>query len=156
FQAALLDFSHHPEQSRDLLNAAKTQCCPVPVLAVSTQMDAELDREAIPAGAADYLVLDSLSAPQVERSIRYAIERKRTEQARTWLAHNCHYTDMPTRVLFLDRLETDIRSAALDRMRFAMMFLVLNDFKQVNVRYGHDMGDSLIRMCAGRLQKLLR
>ncbi len=155
-EAALLDFSENAEQARDLLQAARTQSCPIPVLALSAHMDETLDREAIPAGAADYLVLEGLEPRQLERAIRYAIERKRTEQALARLAHHDPLTDIPNRVLFRDRLENAIRIAARDRMRFALMFIDLNDFKQVNDRYGHDMGDSLIRMCAGRLQKLLR
>ncbi|HEY7885959.1 MAG TPA: EAL domain-containing protein, partial [Cellvibrionaceae bacterium] len=107
-------------------------------------------------GAADYLVLEDLTAYQLERAIRYAMERKRTELTLARLAHHDPLTDIPNRVLFRDRLENAIRIAARDRMRFALMFIDLNDFKQVNDRYGHDMGDNLIRMCAGRLQNLLR
>jgi len=156
FAAGLLLVADQPTVARDLLAAVKNQFCPVPVVALSQTMDLVLDREAIPSGAADYLALDNISAVLLERSLRYAIERKRTEQNLARLAHHDPLTDIPNRVLFRDRLENAIRVAARDRARFALMFIDLDDFKVVNDRYGHDIGDSLIRLCAERLQKLLR
>ncbi|WP_052480851.1 EAL domain-containing protein [Gilvimarinus agarilyticus] len=156
YAVGLLLFADQPSAAQHVLTAVKNQFCPVPVVALSYTMDLALDREAVPCGAADYLALDSISEVLLERSLRYAIERKRTEQNLARLAHHDPLTDIPNRVLFRDRLENAIRVAARDRTRFALMFIDLDDFKVVNDRYGHDIGDSLIRFCAGRLQKLLR
>src|SRR5690606_26551151 len=128
YQVAILNFDQFPDQARELLQAVKHQCCPIPVLVVSAAMIASLDHEAIPLGAADYLVLEGLTAYQLARAIRYAIERKRTELTLARLAHHDPLTDIPNRVLFRDRLENAIRIAARDRMRFALMFIDLNDF----------------------------
>ncbi|MDO3383044.1 EAL domain-containing protein [Gilvimarinus algae] len=156
YDVGILCIDDPSEAARDLLSSVKNQFCPVPVVVLSTRMDEVLDREAIPAGAADYLALDTVNAYWLERSLRYAIERKRTEQYLARLAHHDPLTDIPNRVLFRDRLENAIRIATRDKMRFALMFIDLDDFKNVNDRYGHDIGDGLIRMCAERLQKLLR
>ena len=40
----------------------------------------DLDLSAMKVGAADYLSKQEINAPLLERSIRYAIERKRSEQ----------------------------------------------------------------------------
>ncbi|WP_339898014.1 EAL domain-containing protein [uncultured Gilvimarinus sp.] len=156
FAVGLLLFADQTHAAHAVLMAVKNQFCPVPVVALSYTMDLALDREAIPCGAADYLALDNVSDVLLERSLRYAIERKRTEQNLARLAHHDPLTDIPNRVLFRDRLENAIRVAARDRTRFALMFIDLDDFKVVNDRYGHDIGDSLIRQCAERLQQLLR
>lgn len=141
---------------RDLLATVKNQFCPAPVVVLSTQMNPALDREAVPGGAADYLALDTVNAFWLERALRYAIERKRTEHHLARLAHHDPLTDIPNRVLFRDRLENALRVATRDKARFALMFIDLDDFKVVNDRYGHDIGDGLIRLCAERLQSLLR
>jgi PAS domain S-box-containing protein len=51
-----------------------------PIILLTGQGDQEIDVEAMKAGAADYLVKSRLTADTLERSIRYAIERKRTEE----------------------------------------------------------------------------
>lgn len=38
----------------------------------------------------------------------------------------------------------------------ALLFIDLNDFKQINDRYGHEIGDQLLKVAAERLQKSLR
>ncbi|WP_020210981.1 EAL domain-containing protein [Gilvimarinus chinensis] len=156
YELGLLCMDEISERGRDLLSSVKNQFCPAPVIVISAQMNDVLDREAIPSGAADYLTLDSVTPAALERSLRYSLERKRTEQYLARLAHHDPLTDIPNRVLFRDRLESAIRIATRDNMRFALMFIDLDDFKIVNDRYGHDIGDGLIRMCAERLQQLLR
>jgi diguanylate cyclase (GGDEF)-like protein/PAS domain S-box-containing protein len=43
-----------------------------------------------------------------------------------------------------------------DNARGALLFIDLNDFKQINDQYGHDVGDQLLTIAAKRLQKSLR
>jgi two-component system, cell cycle sensor histidine kinase and response regulator CckA len=53
-----------------------------PFILLTGQGDREIDVEAMRAGAADYLVKGSISAVMLERSIRYAVERKNAERLR--------------------------------------------------------------------------
>jgi CheY-like chemotaxis protein/two-component sensor histidine kinase len=53
----------------------------VPVILLTGLDDWDVDLRAAKAGAADYLVKGRIDAPLLERSIRYAIERKRAEEA---------------------------------------------------------------------------
>jgi signal transduction histidine kinase len=52
-----------------------------PVIMLTGLDDPDVDRRAMAAGAADYLVKGRIDAPLLERSIRYAIQRKRSEEA---------------------------------------------------------------------------
>lgn len=115
-----------------------------------------MDREAISLGASDYVIKGDLDSFLLERTIRYAMERKSTELDLSRLAHFDPLTHIPNRILFRDRLEHAIALSKRERKSFALMFLDLDGFKQVNDVHGHEVGDSLIRGCAERLMGCLR
>ena len=156
FDVALLNYYWGTANARDLLNAARVQACQTPIVVMTDEMETEVDREAIRSGAADYLVKGQIDHLLLERTLRYAIERKRTEQHLTRLAHYDPLTDVPNRILFRDRLEHAIHLAERDNASFTLIFVDLNGFKQVNDNFGHDAGDAIIRICAERLSGCLR
>ncbi len=156
YDLILLDYYWEEDTARDLLQATKTQACTTPVVVMTNEMETEVDREAIRSGAADYLIKGHIDTQLLERTLRYAIERKRTEQHLSRLAHYDTLTDIPNRILFRDRLEHAIRLADRDKGQFALMFIDLNGFKQVNDNFGHDTGDTMIQVCAERLQECMR
>ncbi|EIK46732.1 EAL domain protein [Cellvibrio sp. BR] len=156
FDVVLLDYYWGAESARDLLNAARLQACQTPIVVMTDEMETEVDREAIRAGAADYLIKGQIDHLLLERALRYAIERKQTEQHLTRLAHYDSLTDIPNRILFRDRLEHAVHLAERDHTSFTLMFIDLNGFKQVNDNFGHDAGDAIIRICAERLNSCLR
>src|SRR5215207_372842 len=84
----LLDYRLGAQTGIDLLRAAFEQGCKSPVILLTGQGEHEIDMEAMKAGASDYLVKGKLDAGILERSIRYAAERRRaadraaSEQAR--------------------------------------------------------------------------
>lgn len=156
YDLVLLDYFWDGATAQDVLSAAKTQACTAPIVVMTDEMETEVDREAIRAGAADYLIKGHINTQLLERTLRYAIERKRTEQHLTRLAHYDTLTDIPNRILFRDRLEHAIRLADREQGQFALMFIDLNGFKQVNDNFGHDTGDAVIRVCAERLQECMR
>ena len=84
----LSDYRLGPETGIALLRAAIERGCKAPIILLTGQGEREIDLEAMKAGAADYLIKGRLDAGLLERSIRYAVERKRandlaaSEQAR--------------------------------------------------------------------------
>lgn len=156
YDLVLLDYYWGDQTARDLLNAARVQACQTPIVVMTDEMETEVDREAIRAGASDYMIKDQIDAQLLERTLRYAIERKQTELHLARLAHYDPLTEIPNRILFRDRLEHAIRLAERDNTAFTLMFIDLNGFKQVNDTFGHDAGDALIRICAERLSECMR
>lgn len=156
YDVVLLDYYWGGSSARDLLNAARVQACQTPIVVMTDEMETEVDREAIRAGASDYLIKGQIDCELLERTLRYAIERKLTEQHLARLAHYDPLTDIPNRILFRDRLEHAIRLAERDNTFFTLMFIDLNGFKQVNDNFGHDAGDAVIRICAERLSNCMR
>jgi FixJ family two-component response regulator len=78
----LLDYHLGPRDGLELLRAALSQGCKAPLILLTGKDDRDIDLAAMHAGAADYLVKGQIDAKLLERSIRYAIERKRAEQER--------------------------------------------------------------------------
>jgi len=71
----------------------------------------------------------------------------------TQLARRDPLTGLPNRVAVLDRLEEAITAAATDGRRGSVLFCDLDNFKQVNDRYGHLVGDQVLSEVADRLGK---
>lgn len=81
---------------------------------------------------------------------------KRAELNLQYLATHDFLTDLPNRFLFLDRLEQCISRAVRNKANFAVLYVDLDGFKDVNDQYGHDIGDQLLRMVAMRMKKAVR
>jgi diguanylate cyclase (GGDEF)-like protein len=65
-------------------------------------------------------------------------------------------TDLPNRLLVLDRAEQILaRSRRLD-VPMTALFVDIDGFKQVNDRYGHQAGDEILRQVGARLKTILR
>jgi signal transduction histidine kinase len=75
----LLDFRLGERTGLELLRAAVAGGCGGPVILLTGQEDGEIGVEAMKAGAADYLSKGQIGAPLLERTVRYAIERQRTQ-----------------------------------------------------------------------------
>lgn len=72
------------------------------------------------------------------------------------LAHYDYLTGLPNRSLFQDRLQHELVRAKRDAHRLALMFLDLDGFKAVNDRFGHEVGDYLLKAVAERLTGCIR
>ncbi len=69
----LVDYHLGLHSGLDLIKEAIRKGCQEPLIIFTGQNDQEVDKEAMEAGASDYLVKGNISGPILERSIRYAI-----------------------------------------------------------------------------------
>lgn len=83
-------------------------------------------------------------------------ERKESEMFLRRQASYDGLTDIPNRRLFQDRLEQMIAQARRMGHGLVLLFIDLDGFKRVNDRFGHGVGDVLLKQVAGRLKERVR
>lgn len=72
------------------------------------------------------------------------------------LAQHDFLTDLPNRALLTERLAQAIGLAQRHQKQVALLFLDLDDFKNINDSLGHAIGDQLLQAVAGRLLEAVR
>ena len=61
-------------------------------------------------------------------------------------------TGLPNRILLLDRMAQALAGAHRLHEGLGVLFIDLDDFKKINDIFGHETGDRMLKMAAGRLQ----
>ncbi len=105
FDVYLIDYRLGTSNGLALLREAQEMGCSAPIILLTGKGDREIDIEAMKAGAADYLEKSQINAPLLERSIRYAIERKQTEHK---IRAQAALLDIATDAIFVCDLERKI------------------------------------------------
>jgi diguanylate cyclase len=127
-----------------------------PVLVITGSDDESLGRQAVRAGAQDYLLKGSYDPEFVLRAIHYALERKRIQMRLSELAHYDPLTGLANRALMTERQKHALARAARSANHVALLAIDLDRFKLINDTYGHDMGDALLVEVARRLSASTR
>lgn len=83
-------------------------------------------------------------------------ERKKSEEKIRYMAQHDSLTGLPNRALFADRLQQALSYCKRHQRALAVMLLDLDKFKPVNDRYGHALGDELLKQVAQRLLACVR
>jgi diguanylate cyclase (GGDEF)-like protein/PAS domain S-box-containing protein len=90
-------------------------------------------------------------------SLRDVTAAKRTQAELIRTALHDPLTELPNRIVFMDRLERLLKHAKRNpEYKFAVLFVDLDDFKRVNDLYGHQMGDHVLVGVARRLESCVR
>lgn len=85
-----------------------------------------------------------------------AVRNRSSRRRGARLTQHDPLTGLINRTLFQDRVASALTRARRDGGLVTLMFLDLDGFKDVNDRFGHSVGDELLRQIAGRLLVALR
>lgn len=133
---------------------------PVPVLVISAQHDQSL--RSLDSGAKDFIkkpfdlreVLTRIHN-LLEAHLLYKQLDDFSREQESLALHDA-LTGLPNRRLLMDRLGLAIAHVSRNNFSMAVIYLDLDDFKQVNDTMGHDSGDILLGMVATRLVQAVR
>ncbi len=102
-------------------------------------------------------ILDDTGEPIFLLGISQDITEQKEYQKK--LEHIAHYdtlTDLPNRVLLVDRLKQAMAQEKRRQQQLAVVYLDLDGFKEINDRHGHEIGDRFLAALAGRFRQSLR
>jgi len=83
-------------------------------------------------------------------------ESRHRERAMHHLAYHDLLTDLPNRAAFREAFDLALQEASRAGQILALVFIDLNEFKEINDQLGHVYGDEALRVIAERLRGCLR
>jgi diguanylate cyclase (GGDEF)-like protein len=142
----------------------------IPVIVLTGRADDAMALQALSWGAEDYLLKGYVDAAALIRSLRYAIERHRNVRDLAHLTRQLEVaneslerlalldplTDLMNRRGLQQALSREIQNLQRSVGEVAVLLIDVDDFKAVNERLGHAVGDVALREIARRLQAAVR
>ncbi len=85
------------------------------------------------------------------------MSKRKAKENEIW--HQANFdplTDLPNRILLIDRAEEALRRARREETSLAIIFVDLDHFKFINDHFGHALGDDVLIEVANRISSVLR
>lgn len=156
FGVCLVDYRLGADNGLAFIERAKAVDETVPIILLTGENRREVDVAAMRAGAVDFVAKDRLDAQTLDRALRYALERRRSEAELIRLALRDPLTALHNRASMDHRLTGAFARAADSGRPFAVVVCDLDGFKAVNDGFGHEVGDELLRVIGRRLKRAVR
>jgi diguanylate cyclase (GGDEF)-like protein len=103
------------------------------------------------------LANDVTALKRAQEDLRFAaIQLQHDARRLEFLAHHDILTGLPNRAMFQERAREAVAHARRHDKTAAVLFIDLDNFKQVNDSLGHDVGDGLLKSIAARLRGCVR
>ncbi|KAF7764125.1 hypothetical protein PCIT_b0036 [Pseudoalteromonas citrea] len=135
----------------------------VAVVMISNEHSESIILKSIDAGAQDFLLKSEINASQLKRALmqakkRFELENKLIDsyQKVKELAENDHLTGLYNRYYFGEALQRAIIANRTYNANLAVLQLDLDNFKNINDSFGHDIGNVLLQEVALRFKSVLQ
>src|SRR5437773_9568897 len=130
----------------------------IPFVIVSGAVGDDLAVAAVRQGAMDYVLKDRLGrlGTAVKNAIEQSELRRRQRLAQAALEHHALHdslTNLPNRLMLREELDRMIGGRS--RAPVSLLLLDIDNFKEINDSFGHQVGDVLLRQIGPRLRERL-
>lgn len=142
--AALLDLGLPDSAGSNTVRAIRNAAPAVAVVILTGDDSDATVMDALREGAQEYLLKEEITGPLLQRTLRYAIERKRLEEE---LRHRANYdslTGLFSRPHLLEELRTSMSEARDQGTPLTACLCDLDRLKEVNDTHGHRQGDMIL------------
>ena len=139
-----------------LLQDARRASTETLLLLISDDDSPERDSAAIDGGADDILPRESLNADALTRALINAERRRSSGEKLHQMARQDPLTGLGNRALLESELDRMILRGQRSPTGFALLYIDLDYFKQINDTFGHGLGDLLLAVIANRLRRTMR
>ena len=161
---ALVDYKLPGDTGLDFIQEAHKLPHPfVPIIMLTGHGSEKIAVEAMKAGATDYLTKDELAEQLLNRTIEHVIEKSKLiaeinkkTMALELMATTDSLTGLMNRRAFQVEAKKRLSDARRHNYQLAVLFIDLDDFKQVNDAHGHELGDRLLTLASEGLKRCLR
>lgn len=131
--------------------AADTLC-----LMISDEHSTEQNSLAIRDGADEVLIRDELTATGLRRALELASFRRQSGGRLAQQAKQDPLTGLGNRAMLEEELDRLLLRGKRSHTSFALLYIDLDYFKQINDSFGHGLGDLLLAVIANRLRRSMR
>jgi two-component system, cell cycle response regulator len=148
----LLDLDMPDLSGFDVCRSLKSdsELCMIPVLFLSSSTTAEDKIAGLDLGAVDY-VTKPFDAFELRARVRAALRTKHLQDMLFEHAHIDPLTGLPNRRALMERLHQEWSRIERHGGRMSFIMADVDNFKKVNDRYGHSVGDKLLQEVAGAI-----
>jgi diguanylate cyclase (GGDEF)-like protein len=156
FKAAIVDVSLPDTQGLEAVTRLRAAAPSLPIVVLAGMDEESLALRALEVGGQDYLIKGLFDGGLLNRAIRYAVERKESEEQLTHLAYYDQLTGLANRRLFRERLALDLARAKRQESRVTVLCLDLDRFKKINDSLNYEAGDQVLKEVGKRLAESVR
>lgn len=151
YDICFLDHMLGEETGLDVLRQADAAHVPTAFILLTAHAKQEVARQALELGALDYLTKWRFARFEFERSVSYALYRRRKELEFQRSALRDPLTGLGNRELFREQVRMLAAQARRRDGRFGLLYIDIDGFKGINDTHGHGVGDELLRQVAARI-----
>lgn len=156
FDVILLDLSLPDSHGLETLTHLHRADVYLPVIVLTGLDDSDMPARALRQGAQDYLPKGKITGELLDRAIRYAIERHRLLTEVNSRSLSDDLTGLYNRRGLFVVAEPMIKAAGRLKKGLTLMFIDLDNMKQVNDTFGHPEGDRLLVETANLMRETFR
>lgn len=139
-----------------LLREVRRVAQPTLCLMVRDDDSPEQDSQAINDGADAVLLRGNLTTPALQRALMHAGWRRQSGGKLAQQAKQDPLTGLGNRAMLEEELDRLLMRSKRSHTSFALLYIDLDYFKQINDSFGHGLGDLLLAVIANRLRRTMR
>ena len=156
YDAVIYDLALSNDEGFADLDRIVGACAKIPLVVLCEQHTVEQGKKALRHGAQEYLVKGTEAIRSLQHVLNQAMLRKQWERKLIRSARYDYLTGLPDRILFREQLEQAILDAQRNLGQMGILFVNLDQFKEINNTLGHEIGDDLLKLVTERIRQCVR